>query len=323
MWSEVLRRAEALGEELGGLSAKGVSRVTGAMLLPFEPAQRKFASSLAPHFVRRLPSIPPTPIDGSRRAVPHAAVAVERSVSEFAQVVLSAASTAITFGGPLSEASIDELVCIMVEAHSAALSAALPPLIAHPAGDTLLHATSEGSMEECRDALTLLRAVHGLRERVVSLGPAVYELKRKSAVACEAAAVQTAAQRQAAAVILLTSDTSTGLLRASASAYSLLSTSQRLALECLTSPVAASLRRIASPELFKVWRGKDEEEELASGMINFSASPQSYITTVCVHECDARCLLQPADSCFLFNRRLGTICLACRSVLNHSLLESP
>ena len=283
MWTEALRRAEALGRELGGLSAYGVPRVTDAMLLPFEPAQQKFASALAPRYIRRLPSIPPTPADGSRRAVPHAAIAVERSASEFADVALSAASTALTFGGPLSAGSVDDLVCAIVEAHSAALVAALPPLITPPRSDALLQATFEGTMEECRDALSLLRAVQGLRERVDSFGPAVYELKRKAADASEAAPVQTAARHKAATIILQTSDSAGGYLRASASASSLLYTSQRLALECLIAPVSASLRRIASPELFKVWRGKDEEEELASGMLAFSASPQGYITTVGDH----------------------------------------
>ena len=301
LWVQALHRTAALAEELGGPAALGVPRVMDALLLPFEAAQQRFAASLSPSFSAQLPPVPAPPADASRRAVAHAAAAVDRTTTPLGEVLLAAASAASSFGGPLGAAATCDLVCDLAEAHAAALTAALPPLRPSGAGDTTqpvsaeahlsaagaqLAAGEEGSIEGSRDALSLLRAMHALRERIERIDGAVADVLRKSAVASQAAPLQTAAQRTAAAELSARLQTSAGatilLPRASAAVVQLLHRTQQLAFDALTAPVAAAMRQVSSPEVAEVWRGRaDAEEELA--MAAFSATPQMYITEVGNH----------------------------------------
>ena len=303
LWADALRRGSILGDELGGAKASGVPRVLDAMLLPFEPAQRRFAPALTPAYARRLPPIPPPPADASRRAVAHAAAIVERTALPLYETVLAAAAAATRFGGTLGAAGTCDLVCTLVETHGANLAAALPLL--DPAaegvgteangaaamvvgGRSSLESAEEGSVEESRDSLSLLRAVHTLRERIAKLEGAVADILRRSAAACEAAPLQTAAHREAASDLLSSlppRDAPPGglLPRAVAVADALLRRVQRLALEALSAPISAAVRVIASSDLSEVWRGGGEESGLSSALLTFSASPQLYITQLGEH----------------------------------------
>ena len=307
LWAEALRRASAMAEELGGARAPGVSRVLDAILLPFGAAQRRFAAALDPIFRARLPPVPPLPADASRRAVAHAAAAVERTTAPLGEVLTAAAAAAAAFGAPLGAAGVCDLISDLVEAHAAALASTLPTLQASPdvtdaaaarlwsaeahlaAADAQLGVADEGTLESARDALTLLRAAHTLRERLARVESGVATLLCKSAEACAAAPLQTAEQRAAAAEVLTRLAPSGGaaagaplLPRATATAARLLHRAQLVAFDALTAPVAVALRHVTSPELSAVWRGRSEAAE-ESAMAAFSATPQMYITEVGNH----------------------------------------
>lgn len=321
----------------------GAQRVADALLLPFEPAQRQFAASLVPRFRRRLPPIPIASDGAARRPLSHAASAVERSTAALTEVLHSATATALSFGGPLGAEGTAGLVSALVEAHCAALAQAFPalraPSTAHGSagvegngegGVAASAATAAagrggggdgcgggddddlsrggafaGSVEDSRDALSLLRAVQVLRERILRAEAGVISQLQRSAAACEAAPLQTAAQRAAAAAILggatnppqptttvvtvttaaaAAAAVSDGLPGARAAVAALVAAAQHVALDSLMAPIAVALRRVGSAELTSVWReGLGEEGSASEGLLAFSASPQAYITAVGDH----------------------------------------
>jgi len=308
LWTEALRRVGHLAADLGGLEAPGVRRIADALLLPFEPAQRRYARSLRHLFTARLPPVPSFPKDSARRVVAHAATALERSTAPFMGVLQTAWTAALEFGGPLGAAGAAALLCDLTEAHAAALATALPPLRAKAPGATkrapgALPAAAPAmdgtaSAEAAHDALTLLRAVHGLREKLVRAEAAFDKALGQTARACTSAPLHTDAQRAAAAELesALQAPPTKGdelpgglglLRRARAAAGQLLATAQQLALEAICAPIGAAISSIHAAALIEVWRGHGalhgssvggDSEAIAAAMLAFSATPQSYIT---------------------------------------------
>ena len=308
LWAEALRRVGRLAADLGGLDAPGVRRITDALLLPFEPTQRRYARSLRHLFTARLPPVPSFPKDSVRRVVAHAATALERSTAPFMGVLQTAWTAALDFGGPLGAAGAAALLCDLTEAHAAALATALPPLRpkapgaakrapgALPAVTPAMDGTA--SAEAAHDALTLLRAVHGMREKLMRAEAAFDKALGQTASACTSAPLHTDAQRAAAAELesALHAPPAKGdelpgglglLRRARAAAGQLLATAQQLALEAICAPIGAAISSIHAAALIEVWRGHGalhgssvggDSEAIAAAMLAFSATPQSYIT---------------------------------------------
>ena len=196
LWAEALRRAASIAEELGGMTADGVPRVVDALLLPFEPAQLRFATALVPTFTSRLPTIPPPPADASRRTVAHAASAVDRAADALSETLLAAANLSTDFGGPLGAEGTRELIGALVGAHAADLAAALPPLRPPPSKEAAADA-EERTRGRPLGALNLVKAIHICAS--ASSAPKPPSTTAVAARAREAAPLQTAAQRQAAA----------------------------------------------------------------------------------------------------------------------------
>jgi hypothetical protein len=148
-----------------------------------------------------------------------------------------------------------------------------------------------GQAEAARDALTLVRAVELLIDKVGKAEASVDAMLERCARECVDAPLQTGSQRAAAAAYIEGGGREGGgsssggggpppsrLARSMAALSTLRLRAQRLALAVLTSPIAHTLRLIGSSELLDVWRGHTEDAELASAMLAFSAPPQSYIT---------------------------------------------
>ena len=83
-------------------------------------------------------------------------------------------ASALDFGGPLGAAGAAALVCDLTEMHTGSLAAALPALRSDD-GSAAEVVETEGA----HDALTLLRAVHTLRERMLRAEAAFDEALRQ------------------------------------------------------------------------------------------------------------------------------------------------
>ena len=307
LWHEALQRAAALAVELGGQLQPGVARVTDALLLPFEPAQRRYARALRHVFLAKLPAVPDAPTNELCHEVVHSAVTLERLTPPLFSVLQAAWGAALEFCGPLGAAGTAALLCDLAEAHTAAFATALLPLRPAPPSEAARGSASAPVADEAgsmaHDALGLLRSVHGLLERMHRTEAAFDEALEQVASACRAAPLQTAAQRAAAAELraaLLAPPAGgdelagLGLLRRARTAVSnLLTSSQGFALRALTAPIESAVRVMHSGALLEVWRGHgalysgggpaslvSEREAIATAMVAFSASPQAYITQV-------------------------------------------
>ena len=137
-------------------------------------------------------------------------------------MVLAAASSALAFAGPLHVDSVAALASDLIIAHTQNLATALPPLqpptvpgsapaaalgeaasasnvaaaAAAAEADLASPIVVAGTVEETRASLALVRAVHGMCDRVAQAEATFVELVNASAASCQAAPLQIAAQRE-------------------------------------------------------------------------------------------------------------------------------